>query len=69
MAAVGVGLYASIEVAVARMVEPGAIYRPRPEAAAVYDALYEIYVGLYPALKTSFHALARVPSSEGKVHV
>lgn len=60
VAAAGVGLYPSIEAAVATMVKPGAGYQPQPEWAARYDALYEIYVGLYPALKESFRVLAAV---------
>ena len=55
VAAVGVGLYPSVEAAVAQMVDQGAIYHPRPEHAARYDALYRIYVGLYPALKSSMN--------------
>lgn len=61
VAAVGAGLYPSIETAVRQMVELGVDYQPRSEWAARYDALYKIYVGLYPALKASFHALAQVP--------
>ncbi len=61
VAAVGVGLYPSIEAATAHMVDHGAEYHPQTEFAARYDALYRIYVGLYPALKASFHALAQVP--------
>jgi xylulokinase len=60
-AAVGVGLHPSLEAAVAQMVEPGTEFHPQPELAARYDALYQIYVGLYPALKASFQALAQVP--------
>jgi xylulokinase len=61
VAAVGAGLYPSVEVAVAHMVEPGAEYQPRSELAARYDALYQIYISLYPSLKADFHALAQVP--------
>lgn len=61
LAAVGVGLYPSVEAAVAQMVTPGTTYTPDPAHAACYDALYRIYTGLYPALRASFHALAEVP--------
>jgi xylulokinase len=61
VAAVGVGLYPAVEAAVAQMVQPGVAYAPQPEPAACYDALYRVYTGLYPALKSSFHALAQVP--------
>lgn len=61
VAAVGAGMYPTVEAAVAQMVEPGSEYAPNPEPAARYDALYRIYVGLYPALRESFHQLAQVP--------
>jgi xylulokinase len=61
IAAVGVGLYPSVEEAVVQMVDLGAEYQPRPEWAARYDALYKIYIDLYPALKSNFHALAQTP--------
>jgi xylulokinase len=63
MAAVGAGLYPSVEAAVAKMVDPGAEYAPQPATAATYDALYAVYVGLYPALKASFRALAQTPNA------
>ncbi|MEZ4859715.1 MAG: FGGY-family carbohydrate kinase [Caldilineaceae bacterium] len=61
VAAAGVGLYPSVAAAVAAMVQPGATYQPQPEWSAQYDALYQIYVDLYPALQQSFRALAAVP--------
>ncbi len=57
VAAVGVGLYPSIEAAVARMVAPGPSYKPQPANAACYDALYRVYLGLYPALRANFREL------------
>jgi xylulokinase len=64
VAAAGVGLYASVEEAVAQMVERGTEFLPHAAAAATYDALYALYLGLYPALKPSFHALVEVPLNE-----
>ena len=61
VAAVGAGLYASVDQAVAQMVGKGAVYQPRSEFAARYDALYQVYVQLYPALKVQFQQLAAVP--------
>ncbi|MCB0107831.1 MAG: hypothetical protein KDE53_18045, partial [Caldilineaceae bacterium] len=61
VAAAAVGLYPSIEDAVTTMVQPGAEFQPNPTLAARYDALYEVYLGLYPALRDSFKALAAVP--------
>lgn len=62
VAAAAVGLYPSIEDAVATMVQTGATYQPDETQAARYDALYQIYLELYPALKKSFKALAAVPA-------
>ena len=69
VASVGAGIYPSVEVAVAQMVTQGAEYQPNGALAARYDALYAIYVGLYPALKASFHALAQVPIHESAPYV
>jgi xylulokinase len=60
-AAVGTGLYGSIEEAVRQMVHLGADYRPQPQLTARYDALYAVYANLYPALKASFAQLATTP--------
>ena len=61
VAAVGAGLYASVDAAVAQMVNRGMLYQPRPEFSARYDALYAVYVALYPALKAQFKQLAATP--------
>jgi xylulokinase len=61
VAAAGVGLYPSIEAAVAGMVRTGSVYQPQADFVSRYDALYEIYKRLYPALKASFRQLAAVP--------
>jgi sugar (pentulose or hexulose) kinase len=68
VAAAGVGVYPSIEVAVAQMVEQGPEYQPKRDMAFTYDALYEVYVNLYPALKSSFEALAHVPIPGSETH-
>jgi xylulokinase len=56
--AVGAGIYSSVEEAVAHMVARGPEYHPRPEYAAMYDELYAVYRGLYPALRGEFKRLA-----------
>lgn len=61
VAAVGAGIYATVEDAVTNMVTPGAEFLPNPVHAATYDALYEIYLRLYPALRELFVDLAAVP--------
>jgi xylulokinase len=62
VAAAGVGLYPNIESAVAGMVRAGALHQPRTEWTARYDALYQVYVSLYPSLKSAFQQLARLPA-------
>jgi sugar (pentulose or hexulose) kinase len=49
---------ATVEDLVDRWVQRGVSYTPDPAAAARYDRLYDIYVGLYPALAGSMHQLA-----------
>lgn len=56
--AAAVGFYPSVEAAVAGMVTEGAVYQPQPAIAGRYDALYQVYRGLYPALQDSFRRLA-----------
>jgi xylulokinase len=58
LAAVGAGIYPSVEEAVKRVVRIGHQYQPREEFRILYDTLYNIYVNLYPAIKASFKRLA-----------
>lgn len=55
LAARGVGLFASLEEAVAAM--PGVARRldPDPAAVARYDEVFAVYRSLYPALRPVFH--------------
>jgi xylulokinase len=57
-AGVATGVYASFEEAVRRVVRVEREFAPDPARRARYDALYQVYVGLYPALRESFRALA-----------
>ena len=61
VAAVGGGIYHSVQDAVAHMVRMGTEYPPQAGAAPLYDALYRVYVSLYPALRGLFSELAEVP--------
>ncbi len=59
LAGVGAGVFDSVEQAAAT-VRTDATIRPG-DAQAAYDALYETYRGLYPALRDTFAALAAGP--------
>ncbi len=59
-AGVATGVYASFEDAVRRVVRVEREFAPDPALRARYDALYQVYVGLYPALRESFRMLAAV---------
>jgi xylulokinase len=63
VAAAGVGLYPSIAQAVGQMVRGGPEFPPNPSHAACYDAVYGVYLDLYPALRASFRRLAEVPDA------
>ena len=39
--------------------------QPRPESAAVYDRMFDLYKGLYPVLKKTLHGLHEVRSAFG----
>jgi xylulokinase len=57
LAAVAAGWYGSVEAACAAMVEVGESTAPGAEAGA-YEGAYAVYRDLYPALRSSFVALA-----------
>ena len=57
-AGVATGVYASFEEAMRRVVRVEREFVPDPALRARYDALYRVYLGLYPALRESFAALA-----------
>lgn len=58
LAGVGVGAYADVGDAIAQAVRwSDAVVTPRSENVARYAALYETFVGLYPALAPTFHAI------------
>lgn len=60
LAGMGVGLYPDLEETLPQIVSERARFYPRPEVHEIYNRFYEIYEGLYPALKDSFHRLAAV---------
>ena len=58
LAGVGSGLYPDIPSACRRLLKPGEPLRPDAERHAAYQKFFNLYLGLYPALKESYHALA-----------
>jgi len=57
LAGLGVGLYASVEDALARVARPGRRYDPDPAAARRYAQGLDLYRQLYPATRPLSHAL------------
>jgi xylulokinase len=57
LAGAGVGVYESLEQAVAQTVRFARRVDPDPERAAAYDARYRLYQQLYPALRPLHHQL------------
>jgi xylulokinase len=56
--AVGAGVWPDVESACRRTIQVTGATQPQPDAVAAYNRSYEIYRGLYPALKSSFARLA-----------
>ena len=60
LAAVGAGLHANLADAASAMSDVRQVYRPDESTGATYDALYDVYVQLYPQLRDSFAQLQAV---------
>ena len=60
LAAVGCGEYASVEEAADKFITVVDTTEPDPELVAKYEAKYQVFKKLYPALKESFDAVATV---------
>ena len=58
LALIGTGEYASAAELCGKAVREVAVKRPHAEAAAFYRKSYAVYTSLYPALKSSFQAIA-----------
>ena len=59
LAGLGVGLYKSIDEAYERVRRPGKIYNPNLELTERYSKYFDIYKGMYPALKDLSHGIFR----------
>ena len=57
LAAVGTGVYGTVEEAADDLVDVVSRTEPDPEASERYEACYEIFKSMYPSLKPSFDAL------------
>lgn len=58
LAGVGAGLYQSVQEACDTMIQTNAPQEPIPENVPAYEAFYQVYKGLYPALKDNYKQLA-----------
>lgn len=58
LAGVGAGLYSSVQSACDKMIQAGTVQEPIPENVPQYEKYYQVYRGLYPALKDQYKLLA-----------
>ncbi|MEW6228551.1 MAG: FGGY family carbohydrate kinase [Bacillota bacterium] len=63
LAAVGAGLYESIEDAASAIVRRGRTYEPRPAAVRRYNEGYQVFKALHDALQDKFELAARILQS------
>lgn len=59
LAAVGAGLFADVPSACRALIHANSLQEPAAENVAAYEPYYQVYRGLYPALKENYRALAR----------
>jgi xylulokinase len=57
LASVGCGQFETVEAACEAFVKPSSVVSPNASDAALYEKGYQVFRGLYPALKESFKAL------------
>ena len=57
LAGVGAGLWPDVDTACRRTISVTGSTRPNPAAVATYERSYQLYRGLYPALKPTFDAV------------
>jgi xylulokinase len=60
LAAVGAGLYSTVQEACAAVVKRGDTLTPDPSAKAAYDPYFDLYKRLYTTMKDDFKALSRL---------
>jgi xylulokinase len=59
LGASGIGAYADVPAAIHGMTRVARRLEPRPELAGLYDAAYEAYTKLHPAIAPIVRGLAR----------
>ncbi|NBR39680.1 MAG: xylulokinase, partial [Alphaproteobacteria bacterium] len=62
LAAVGAGIFPSVQEAAAAMCGAGVSYHPNETDRLKYDQIYHIYKDVYPALKEHFTRLSHLTS-------
>ena len=60
LAMVGAGMYDSVPEACEAVIRTKQVQEPIPEQIPVYDRCYQMYRSLYPAMRNSFKALAKL---------
>lgn len=60
LAGVGAGVWPDVDTACAQTISVNDRVSPQPENVERYNSLYQQYRNLYPALRSTFHALAKV---------
>ena len=60
LAAVGAGLYGSVQEACRAVIKPEKVQEPIAENSEKYEKVYQLYKKLYPAMKSSFEELAEL---------
>lgn len=66
LATVGAGLHQDVATAVKAMTSTSQLFEPISESAATYEALYQVYREIYPALKPVFASVAQGLSKHGE---
>lgn len=59
LAMVGAGAYKNVEEVCTALIKTTETFTPNDSTAANYDKRYPVYVGLYTALKESFHTISK----------
>lgn len=60
LAGVGAGVYASVQEGCSQVIRTERTQEPEEKNRKAYEAMYEVYRWLYPALKAPFHKLAEL---------